>query len=121
MRVNALGNARYWYLPGLVSATRVSFALDVPGDGKTALRSSFGVFYNFPRGQPSQFVGTAPVSVNTTIRNATIDQLANFSSGQLVSTTSPVSSGIATQAGEHYGLPIAYETNVAFQRDIGFS
>jgi hypothetical protein len=79
------------------------------------------VFYNFPRGQPSQFVGTAPTSVTTTIRNATLDQLGNFSSGQLAATSSPISSGIATVDGANYGLPIAYETNVTYQRDIGFS
>jgi hypothetical protein len=121
MKVDGLGRGQYWSLPGLVAAPRVGFAWDLAGDGKSALRSSFGVFYNFPRGVPSQFVGNAPVSVVTTIRNATIDQLANFSSGQLVATTSPVSSGVATLAGEHYSLPIAYETNVAFQKDIGFS
>ena len=96
-------------------------AWDVSGDGKTAIRSSFGVFYNFPRGQPSQFVGTAPVSVTTTVRNATLDQLANFSNGQLVSTTSPVNSGMATLAGKRYDMPISYEANIAFQRDIGFN
>jgi hypothetical protein len=129
MLVDGLGSSQigtgkpgqYWYLPYLVGAPRVGFAWDVNGDGKSALRSSFGVFYNFPRGVPPQFVGTAPTSVTTTIRNATIDQLANFSSGQLVATTSPVSSGIATLKGERYGLPKAYEMNVAYQRDIGFS
>jgi len=109
---------QYWYLPYMVGAPRVGMAWDINGNGKSALRSSFGVFYNFPRGVPSQFVGTAPVSVVTTIRNATIDQLANFSNGQLVSTSSPVSSGIATKAGKRYGLPVAYETNVAYQRDL---
>ena len=121
MKVDGLGKGQYWYLPYLVTAPRVGFAWDVSGNGKTAVRSSFGVFYNFPRGVPPQFVGTAPVSVTTTIRNATVDQLSNFSNGQLVATTSPVNSGIAMLKGEHYGLPVAYETNVAFQRDIGLA
>jgi hypothetical protein len=121
MKVDGLGNGQYWYLPYLAAAPRVGFAWDIKGDGKTALRSAFGVFYNFPRGVPSQFVGNPPVSVNTTIRNATIDQLASFQNGQLVATSTPVSSGIATLAGEHYKLPLAYETNIAFQKDIGFS
>src|SRR5436189_4720808 len=113
MQVDGLGYARYWSLPYVVGAQRVGMAWDVTGDGKTSIRSAFGVFYNFPRGQPNQFVGAAPVSVTTTIRNATIDQLATFSNGQLVSTTSPQNSGISTLSGEHYSLPIAYETNVA--------
>ncbi len=60
------GQTARYLVPARTSwaAPRVGFAWDVTGDGKTAVRSSFGVFYNFPRGQPSQFVGTPPVSVD---------------------------------------------------------
>jgi hypothetical protein len=87
------------------------------------VRASFGVFYNFPRGGQAQFIGTPPVSFNQTVNNITMDQLAAFSTGgsSLTFTNNPISSSVATVDGEHYRLPIAYNANLAYQKDVGFS
>ena len=57
------------------AAPRAGMAWNVTGDGKTALRASWGIFYNFPRstgdgGYP--FSGGCPVSCTRQIRWATV-------------------------------------------------
>jgi hypothetical protein len=120
------GNGDYWDLPPLMAAPRIGFAWDLTGDAKTALRSSWGIFYNLPRTSgtisPSQFIGNAPVTFNRIIRNASIDDVASVAgeSSDVLVVENPVSSDIATLDGKEYELPIAYNANVAIQRDIGF-
>ena len=98
-------------------------AWNVTGDGKTALRSSGGIFYNFPRSTGTggySFAGGCPVSCSNQLRWATFDDIAAVASGssnvQLVQ--SPVNVNIGG-----YDQPLAksYNMNVAFQRDIGFN
>jgi len=115
-------NGNYYDFPMLLAAPRFGIAWDVNGDGRSAVRASSGVFYNFPRGG-MQFVGTAPVSFNQSVNNLTMDDLAAFSTGgsNLTFTQNPISSGIATVKGKSYRLPISYNANLAYQRDIGFS
>ena len=55
----------YFTFPYFVYAPRAGMAWNLTGDGKTALRSSWGIFYNFPRstgdgGYP--FSGGCPIS-----------------------------------------------------------
>jgi hypothetical protein len=118
------GNGNYYDFPFLRAAPRFGVAWDVNGDGRSAVRASVGVFYNVPRtGVGQQFVGNPPVSFNQSVNNITMDQLAAFSTGgsALTFTNNPVNSGIATLEGKTYDLPIAYNSNLAYQRDIGFS
>ena len=61
----------YFTFPYFVYAPRAGFAWNVTGDGKTALRTSWGIFYNFPRstgdgGYP--FSGGCPISCTRQIR-----------------------------------------------------
>jgi hypothetical protein len=101
---------------------RIGFAWDVRGDHKEAIRASAGLFYDFPRGGNSQYIGTPPVSFNQVVNNLTMDQLASFSSGgQLTFTQNPVGGAAATLKGDRHTLPTSYQVNVAYQRDLGFS
>ncbi len=113
----------YFRFPWLVAAPRVGIAWNVTGDGKTALRSSWGIFYNFPRSTGTggyRFDGGCPVSCTNRINWATFDDIAAVASGsgnvQLVQTPVNVNVG-------GYDQPLAksYNMNVAFQRDIGFN
>ena len=97
-------------------------AWDVRGDHKKAIRASAGLFYDFPRGGNSAFIGVPPVSFNQVVNNLTMDQLASFSKGgSLTFTQNPVGAPAATVAGDRHSLPVSYQVNVAYQRDIGFS
>src|SRR5262249_10778252 len=54
--------------------------------------------------------------------NLTMDQLAAFSQGgSLTFSQNPVGAPDATIAGKRYRLPVSYQANVAYQRDLGFS
>ena len=117
------GKGDYTRYPFLVAAPRVGFAWDLTGDGKTALRASYGVFYNFPRSGPGSngMIGAPPTSFTRVVRNANIDDIANFASAGIQFAESPISSSIATLEGTKYSLARSYNFNLAFQRDIGFN
>jgi hypothetical protein len=120
MKQNERGS--YYKYPALLVAPRFGLAWDINGDGRSALRMSAGVFYNFPRGG-QQFVGNPPVTFNQVVNNITMDQLAAYSSGgsQLTFTQNPINSGVAFTEPKQYELPLAYNANLAYQRDVGFS
>ena len=111
----------YFRFPYLVAAPRFGVAWNVTGDGKTAIRASTGIFYNFPRSTGTggySFAGGCPVSCSNSIRYATFDAVAAAGSGggpALLQT--PQNTNVAG-----YDQPLAksYNGNVAFQRDIGF-
>jgi Carboxypeptidase regulatory-like domain/TonB-dependent Receptor Plug Domain len=109
----------YYTLPYLVAAPRVGFAWDLTGDGKTALRASAGIFYNYPRGGYS-WVGAPPVAFSRVIRNATIDDIANFATAGVQFAESPINSNVVLGSADNRRLEKSYNVNVAFQRDIGF-
>jgi len=113
----------YFTFPYFVAAPRVGMAWNVTGDGKTAIRASTGIFYNFPRSTGTggySFAGGCPVSCSNQLRWATFDDIAAFASGsgtvQLVQTPVNVNVGDFKQP-----LAKSYNVNVAFQRDIGFN
>jgi len=92
-------------------------AWDVNGDGKTAVRASGGLFYNYPRGQ-FFYLGGPTIDLLMTVRESSIDQIAEIAqSGNFL-----VSPGTAFQADPaDVKLEKAYNFNMAFQRDIGFN
>jgi hypothetical protein len=113
----------YFKFPYFVAAPRIGMAWNVTGDGKTAIRASTGIFYNFPRSTGTggySFAGGCPVSCSNQLRWATFDDIAAFASGsssvQLVQTPVNVNVGDFNQP-----LAKSYNVNVAFQRDIGFN
>jgi Carboxypeptidase regulatory-like domain/TonB-dependent Receptor Plug Domain len=110
----------FFTFPYFVYAPRVGFAWNMFGDGKTALRGSWGIFYNFPRstgdGGGYPFSGGCPVSCEKQIRWARFDDITSATAANLVE--NPVG---VTMAGYEQELAKSYNFNVAFQRDIGFN
>ena len=121
MKVDGLGNGQYWYLPA--ARGRAARRLCLGHQRRREDRPSLVVrrVLQLPSRPADQFVGNGAGLGDDDDSQRDDRSAGEFSTGSLIATTSPVSSGIATNAGEHYGLPIAYETNVSFQRDIGFS
>jgi hypothetical protein len=112
----------YFRFPYFVAAPRFGFAWNITGDGKSALRASTGIFYNFPRSTGTggyNFAGGCPVSCSSTIRYSNFDAITAAASGSgpaLLQT--PQNTNVA---GIDQSLAKSYNGNVAFQRDIGFN
>jgi Carboxypeptidase regulatory-like domain len=109
----------YFTFPYFTYAPRVGFAWNVFGDGKTAVRGSWGIFYNFPRstgdgGYPFA-AAVCPISCANQIRWGTFDDISRATASNLVQ--NPVNVNIAD-----YDQPLAksQNVNIAFQKDIGF-
>ncbi len=113
-------------------APRVGLAWDVFGDGKTAIRASTGVFYNFVNRNTYGFSGGALVSRNRTIPNSTLNELASaVAAGNFVESPqgTRIPPGFGLEQSLHGNqLPQGelepernYHVNIAFQRDIGFN
>ena len=112
-------NQPYFQTPSLQLAPRIGFAYDLFGDGKTAIRGGFGIFYGRafgidtlgatgvgigPLATPPHFL--APIILNTTI--------SSLSGAQLVFTPQTTVGGPLS-----YPPPQTLDFSIGVQRDIG--
>src|SRR5262249_21673487 len=104
----------FYSLPFLAIAPRFGFAWDPQGNGKMAIRGSFGVFYNRTfNNVPGSAV--TPVVSTPTIYYSYINQLSQAAASGAVSPIGPTS-GFGSQPIER-----AHQWNLTIQRDIGFN
>lgn len=94
--LNGVSLAPYNQSP-LAAAPRIGFAYDLTGDGKTALRGGFGIFYNRLDGnQVYALSGQAPLSYTPQVNYTTFAQIAS-SGNNLVFGPSTINSWPAAQ------------------------
>ena len=99
--------------PGVLLAPRFGLSWDVFGDGKTAVRSGFGAYYDrFPDDQIAQLAAQPPI-VNTPVANYTT--ISN-----LLSTPLSLSPNNVFGLDHNWRPLVVYNWSLGIQHDIGF-
>src|SRR5579871_4587084 len=116
MHANGLtGKSDYVSFPYLLFTPRIGFAWNVFGDNKTAIRGSFGVFYDRPNANYLTIGSAPPLLYTPTVYYSTVNQIPQAAASAAISpTNASIQYGPQKQERNH-------EFNLTIQRDIGFN
>jgi hypothetical protein len=79
-----------WNVQSVLPAVRIGIAWDVFGDGKTAIRTGFGQFYNLGSTQIAQnSSGNPPDTYNRAIYYSTVDKIPGFANTAAITPIAP--------------------------------
>jgi hypothetical protein len=79
-----------WNVQSVLPAVRFGIAWDVFGDGKTAIRTGFGQFYNLGSTQIAQnSSGNPPDTYNRAIYYSTVDKIPGFANSAAITPIAP--------------------------------
>jgi hypothetical protein len=115
MHINGLsGNGDFAEFPFLNFSPRLGFAWDVFGNGKMAVRGSFGTFFNRPNANYVAGLGAPPIVYSPVVYYSYVNQIAQAAASAAISPTSA-----ATTVGPQK-MERNHQFNLTIQRDIGF-